>query len=91
MHYLPNYESVLHSTRRFTWKSDLRHVTEPMVERITGVFSPGRLEAAPAGKPGVEPASDWPIQHTEIEEHPGVPKFFSATPGDPRFSGRVPA
>jgi GSCFA family len=91
VHYIPSFESVMTSARRFAWRSDLRHVTDPMVEQVTAMFIAGQmadgangLPAPPAGK------TDWPIDPTEIEEHIGVPKFFSASPGDASFPAGFP-
>jgi hypothetical protein len=94
VHYLPNYESVTSSARRFAWKSDLRHVTEDMVNRVTGTFLASQTAEGP-DVPILQPVQgpvpgDWPVDPAETEEHSGVPKFFSARPGDRHFPAGFP-
>lgn len=93
VHYIPSYESVVNSARRFAWRSDLRHVTEQMVDRVTAMFVANQLADGPSfpqSQTGNAAESDWPVDPAEIEENAGVPKFFSASPGDRNFPAGFP-
>jgi len=92
VHYVPSYESVIHSARRFAWQRDLRHVTEQMVDRVTAMFVASQFGDGANGnpQPTAPGESDWPVDPTEIETQVGVPKFFSARPGDRNFPAGFP-
>lgn len=93
VHYVPSFESVMFSTRKLAWKTDLRHVTDEMVDRITDYFLACQIESAEApAAPPIDPGeSDWPrAPDTRIEARPGVPKFFGAVPGDADFPAGFP-
>lgn len=86
VHYVPAYESVMNSTRRFTWTGDLRHVTGAVVGDITRRFLETQSVPLPAPAAKHPPmASDWPIARSEIEAVADVPSFFGAVPGDADF------
>jgi GSCFA family protein len=92
VHYVPSYESVINSARRFAWRSDLRHVTEPMIDHVTAMFIASQITGGanihlPARADG---ETDWPIDPTEIEKRDDLPRFFSATPGDRAFPAGFP-
>jgi hypothetical protein len=42
--YFPSFEMVKYSDRKFAWRRDARHVTDPMVGRITSLFMRAYLE-----------------------------------------------
>ncbi|GAA5181682.1 hypothetical protein GCM10025771_29160 [Niveibacterium umoris] len=88
VHYVPSFETVTMSARRFVWEEDLRHVTPDIVARITQRFVAAiqdRAIAAPAAVP-----TDWPAQPYEVARNPDTPNFTSATPGDRDFPAGFP-
>jgi hypothetical protein len=92
IHYVPSYETVVNSSRCVAWKGDLRHVNSEMVRYVTGLFLDDQLtdNASARANLGNLGRGDWPIDPTETARYPGMPKFFSAVPGDLCFPAGFP-
>lgn len=92
VHYVPSFESVTNSSRKLAWKGDLRHVTDEVVGRVTGMFLAQQLAdgAGEEDKNVIGMPGDWPVELSETEMPMGVPKFASAVPGDSSFPAGFP-
>lgn len=92
VHYVPSFESVLHSTRAFAWDSDLRHVTDNMVNVIVKNFLYQR-SAEPNQVSDYQNSveTDWPVNRSYLSVCSSpAPQFMSAKAGDSAFPAGFP-
>lgn len=91
IHYIASHESVMYSPRHFVWQGDLRHVREEMVACVTNMFVRQQTVAERIGETvSTSIATDWPAAQEEMIVVAGLPKLFSATPGNKDFPAGFP-
>jgi hypothetical protein len=101
VHYIPTYESILHSSRLLAWRPDLRHVTDEFIELNVARFLSKCLADGQKSRQATtqlrgtlarilpkQPAVAAPPAAPFAAE---VPRFWQSKPGDAHFPAGFPA
>jgi len=91
--YVPSFESVINSSREFSWQNDLRHPTNNIIDNVTDMFIEGQTaltKDTPTSTKQIKLLGDWPTIKSETTVKPGIPVFSAAFDGDENFPAGFP-